>query len=75
MRKYRIEITGSKGKNELNLEGCISIAKYETDKIVVKLDDIELSVLGKGLSMPVMVDKSLCIKGFIKSLELGRDEK
>jgi hypothetical protein len=70
MGKYRIEIIGAGGKTAVNIEGCKSIEKYTSEKITVLLTDISLTVFGKGLSMPVMVDNNLRIIGYVKGIEL-----
>ncbi len=70
MGKYRIEITGVKGKNEINVEGCRSIEKYTSEKITVALSDVSFTVFGKGLSMPVLTDNNLRIIGYVRGTEI-----
>ncbi len=75
MGKYRIEIIGEKGKSVINVEGCKSIEKYTSEMISVTLQDIIFTVCGKGLSMPVLIDNNLCIRGYVKETSFKPSEK
>ena len=66
MRKYRIEILGDDKKSTVNIEGCRFIEKYTREEITVSLPGVNFTVFGKDLSMPVMAEKNLCIKGYVK---------
>lgn len=70
MAKYRIEITNSGGKDNLNLEGCKSIEKYSEDEITILLFDRKLTVFGKKLTMPILFKENLCICGYIKTVSI-----
>lgn len=71
MGRYRIEILGDDKKNTVNIEGCRSIEKYTREEITVSLSGVNFTVFGKDLSMPIMAEKNLCIKGLVKGMELS----
>lgn len=75
MGKYRIEIIGEKGKSVINVEGCKSIEKYTSELISVTVQDVNFTVCGKELSMPVLIDNNLCIRGYVKETSFGPSAK
>lgn len=62
----RIEIIGN---NRINIEGCYGIQEYNDEIIKVNMPKGFLMIIGFGLEICVMQERSITVEGIIKSLE------
>ena len=72
LNTYRIELFENK---ELTLEGCKTITKYTSEEINVETGGTAVKIHGAKLTMPVLFESTLQVRGIIKSVELCQSEK
>lgn len=57
------------GKNKVQLDGAVSILEYESEKVCLRMKNMQISVVGRQLQILAFSDKSMTIFGSICALE------
>lgn len=60
------------GNHMLSIEGCIGIKKYETDEIILRCKNYNVSIIGKDLTMLTFTQGKINVRGEIKRYEIER---
>lgn len=67
-----IEIEGNRA---IVVNGCTEIILYESEKTVLKLSDISLTVNGEGLSMDTFGGNTVKLSGKLYGIEMTENDK
>ena len=70
-REFSVYVTG---RREVTADGVVSIEKYESDHIVLKVCGDRVHINGKKLFLKNFYHATLCIGGYVKSIEYEGDE-
>ncbi len=58
------------GNKQLDIDGCMSIKKYDLDEIIIRCKDYVLKISGKELSMLEFSKGRITIRGYINHYQI-----
>lgn len=59
------------GDRQVTVYGCISIARYECDCVVIEVKNTNIIIYGDCLVLESFSDKTIMVSGMIRKIELG----
>ena len=69
----KIPVFTIRGKREIEIEGCTGILEYEPERIVLAVGRDRFTVEGSALILEDFAEKTLYIRGEIRSARFGRE--